>query len=72
MANCELNEIEMTTVNGGAFESIQAFIVYTNALESGDYARAREYYYDQVENGADENLLYTWRELYKLYTGEGL
>ena len=74
MKTLELNEMEMNMVNGGSggFEDLNFFFAFCSALESGDYARAREYYYYRLENGADEDTLYTWRELYKLYTGEGL
>lgn len=74
MKNLELNEMEMNLVNGGngGFEELNYYCTYCRYLESGDYARAREYYYYRLENGADEDTLYTWRELYKRYTGEGL
>ena len=74
MKTLELNEMEMNMVNGGngGFEDLNFFFAFCSALESGDYVRAREYYYDLLEAGADENTLYTYREFYKLYTGEEL
>ena len=74
MTTYELNEMEMNMVNGGngGFEDLNFFFAFCSALENGDYARAREYYYNLVADGADENMLYSYREFYKLYTGEEL